>query len=46
MFDYVTSPDAEPAGSEFKAAARVVSGLDTLAAFLDAYKADLRERSG
>lgn len=39
MFDYITSPDAEPDGEEFKKAAHEVSGIDSLSAFLDAYKA-------
>jgi hypothetical protein len=38
MFDYITSPDAQPVGKLFKDAAREVSGLDSLTAFLSAYK--------
>ena len=38
LFDYVTSPNAMPVGVEFKKAAREVSGLDSLTAFLAAYK--------
>ncbi|MEO6394643.1 MAG: hypothetical protein ABIO40_01870, partial [Devosia sp.] len=38
MFEFITRPDAKPAGVEFKKAAREVSGLDSLSAFLSAYK--------
>lgn len=38
MFDYITSPAVSPAGMEFKAAAKAVAGIDSVTAFLDAYK--------
>ncbi len=38
MFDYITSPGVSPAGMEFKAAAKAVSGIDSVTAFLEAYK--------
>jgi hypothetical protein len=38
LFNYITGPDAQPVGVEFKQAARAVSELDTLSAFLTAYK--------
>ncbi|HWA20271.1 MAG TPA: hypothetical protein VG757_14880 [Devosia sp.] len=38
LFDYVTKPDSQPAGLEFKEAAKQVSGIDTLTAFLNAYR--------
>ena len=38
MFDYITSPDVSPAGLEFKAAAKAVSGLDSITGFLEAYR--------
>jgi hypothetical protein len=38
MFDYLTSPSVSPAGMEFKAAAKAVSGMDSIDAFLNAYK--------
>ncbi|WP_404403232.1 hypothetical protein [Pelagibacterium halotolerans] len=37
MFDYVTST-VEPAGSEFREVAREVAGVDSLNAFLNAYR--------
>jgi hypothetical protein len=39
MFDYITSPNAAPGGLEFKEAAKAVAGLDTVTAFLKAYRA-------
>ncbi|MEQ1769966.1 MAG: hypothetical protein ABL879_09015, partial [Devosia sp.] len=39
MFDYITSPDANPVGVEFKRAAREVSGIDSLGTFLSSYRA-------
>ncbi|MEP7240094.1 MAG: hypothetical protein ABI697_04335 [Devosia sp.] len=38
MFDYITGPKVSPAGMEFKAAAKAVSGIDSLTAFLGAYR--------
>ena len=38
MFDYLTSPNVSPAGMEFKAAAKAVSGIDSITAFLSAYR--------
>jgi hypothetical protein len=38
MFDYITTPDASVAGEEFKAAAKAVAGLDSITAFLTAYR--------
>jgi hypothetical protein len=38
MFDYLTSPNVNPAGMEFKVAAKAVSGIDSVTAFLTAYR--------
>jgi len=38
LFDYITSPTASPAGVEFKQAAKLVSGMDSITAFLGAYR--------
>jgi hypothetical protein len=38
LFDYITSPDASPVGVEFKQAAKMVAGLDSINAFLIAYR--------
>ncbi len=38
LFDYITSPKASPAGVEFKAAAKLVSGMDSITGFLKAYR--------
>jgi len=38
MFDYLTSPNVSPVGMEFKAAAKAVSGIDSITAFLSAYR--------
>jgi hypothetical protein len=38
MFDYITSPDADPVGTEFKRAAREVGGIDSLEMFLSSYR--------
>ena len=38
MFDYITSPNASPVGLEFKAASKALAGIDTLTAFLNAYR--------
>ena len=38
MFDYITSPDASVTGMEFKAAAKAVSAMDSVTAFLKAYR--------
>jgi hypothetical protein len=38
MFDYLTSPSVSPAGMEFKTAAKAVSGIDSVTAFLNSYK--------
>jgi len=39
LFDYVTKPDADPVGQQFKAAAKMVAGIDSITSFLDAYRA-------
>ena len=38
MFDYITSPTVSMTGMQFKAAAKAVSGLDSVTAFLNAYR--------
>ncbi len=38
LFEYVTSPDASPVGVEFKAAAKMVANMDSITAFLGAYR--------
>ncbi|MBI4920641.1 MAG: hypothetical protein HY834_02745 [Devosia nanyangense] len=38
MFDYITSPNVSMTGMQFKAAAKAVSGLDSITAFLNAYR--------
>jgi len=38
MFDYITSPNASPAGMEFKAAAKAVAGMDSVSGFLASYR--------
>jgi hypothetical protein len=38
LFDYITSPNASPVGVEFKQAAKMVSGMDSVTAFLHAYR--------
>jgi hypothetical protein len=38
LFDYITSPDANPVGVEFKAAAKMVASMDSISAFLGAYR--------
>jgi hypothetical protein len=38
MFDYITSPDVDVTGKEFKAAARAVADVDSIDAFLKAYR--------
>ena len=38
LFDYVTSPKANPVGVEFKSAAKMVASMDSITAFLGAYR--------
>ena len=38
LFEYITSPDASPAGVEFKSAAKLVANMDSITAFLGAYR--------
>jgi outer membrane PBP1 activator LpoA protein len=38
LFEYITSPDASPTGVEFKAAAKLVANMDSITAFLGAYR--------
>lgn len=38
LFDYITSPNADPVGVEFKAAAKMVASMDSITAFLGAYR--------
>ncbi len=38
LFDYITSPDADPVGQEFKTAAKMVASMDSITAFLGAYR--------
>lgn len=38
MFDYITTPDASVTGVPFKEAAKAVAGLDSIDAFLKAYR--------
>jgi hypothetical protein len=38
LFDYITSPNANPVGVEFKSAAKLVAGMDSITAFLGAYR--------
>ena len=38
MFAYITSPDAQVTGLEFKAAAKAVASIDTVTGFLNAYR--------
>ncbi|HYD04382.1 MAG TPA: hypothetical protein VEC60_01600, partial [Reyranella sp.] len=38
LFDYVTSPKADPVGVEFKSAAKMVASMDSITAFLGAYR--------
>ncbi len=38
MFDYITSPSVALDGQEFKTAAKAVAGLDSVTAFLKAYR--------
>jgi hypothetical protein len=39
LFDYITSPSADPVGVEFKSAAKMVASMDSITAFLGAYRA-------
>src|SRR5690606_18317293 len=45
LFDYITSPDANPVGVEFKAAARMVANMDSITAFLGAYRSIYQDGS-
>ena len=38
LFDYITSPSANPVGVEFKSAAKMVASMDSITAFLGAYR--------
>ena len=38
LFDYITSPKADPVGVEFKSAAKMVASMDSITAFLGAYR--------
>jgi hypothetical protein len=38
LFDYITSPTADPVGVEFKKAAKMVASMDSITAFLGAYR--------
>jgi hypothetical protein len=38
LFDYITSPSADPVGVEFKSAAKMVASMDSITAFLGAYR--------
>jgi hypothetical protein len=38
LFEYITSPDANPVGVEFKEAAKMVANMDSITAFLGAYR--------
>jgi len=38
LFDYITSPMADPVGAEFKSAAKMVASMDSITAFLGAYR--------
>ncbi len=38
MFDYITSPQVSVGGTEFKAAAKAVAGVDSITGFIDAYR--------
>ncbi|HZY67995.1 MAG TPA: hypothetical protein VFE52_05380, partial [Devosia sp.] len=38
LFDYITSPAADPVGVEFKSAAKMVASMDSITAFLGAYR--------
>ena len=38
LFDYITSPKADPVGVEFKSAAKMVASMDSITAFLSAYR--------
>jgi hypothetical protein len=38
MFDYITTPNAPVAGLDFKSAAKAVANIDSLTAFLKAYR--------
>ena len=38
LFDYITGPDANPVGVEFKAAAKMVANMDSITSFLGAYR--------
>jgi hypothetical protein len=38
LFDYITSPTADPVGVEFKSAAKLVASMDSITAFLGAYR--------
>jgi hypothetical protein len=38
LFEYITSPDASPVGLEFKSAAKLVANMDSINAFLGAYR--------
>ncbi len=38
LFDYITSPRADPVGVEFKSAAKMVASMDSITAFLGAYR--------
>jgi len=38
LFEYITSPDASPVGIEFKSAAKLVANMDSITAFLGAYR--------
>lgn len=46
LFDYITSPDANPVGVEFKAAAKMVASMDSISAFLGAYREIYRNDDG
>jgi hypothetical protein len=46
LFDYITSPHADPVGVEFKAAAKMVASMDSVTAFLGAYREIYRDDDG
>jgi hypothetical protein len=46
LFDYITRPDANPVGVEFKAAAKMVASMDSISAFLGAYREIYRDDDG
>jgi len=46
LFDYITSPTADPVGVEFKSAAKMVASMDSITAFLGAYRDIYRADDG